>query len=264
MTVKTLIIDNDAEGTKKITDMLRGASRAQFTFEVVTSATDGMSLLHRSRFDVVILNCCLEDMDGITFMDFIHADRFRIPVIILTNPDDKATQAKALEHGAADYLEKGMFNGDLLERTCIYAIGLQEKMNADEGDPKVLISQLVDLTRDSVKAQATSTVEIKELRQELNEGFKGIRDNLKDHDENSLRIEKTALGIQDRLTHELQQIGKVRWFLSWVKENPVTALILFFCIVIILGLGVLFVVTATPEQIKAAGDAAGEIPKLIP
>ncbi len=266
MTIRILIVDNDAVCTKHTVEMLKEAQRVQFSYETVLSATDGMVMLHRGKFDVVLLNCCLPDMDGVTFLDILKAEHFRIPVVVMIDRHNISMQNKFIEHGAAEYLEKGCYNADLLERTCIYAIGLQEKINAGDSGPGVgiLISQLVDLTRDAVKAQTASASEIKELRQELNEGVESIKTNVAEHHKASLKIEKTALGIQNRLIQELQQIGKIRWFLTWAKDNPVAAIVIFLCLVVILGLGIVLVVTASPEQIKAAGDAAGKIPKLIP
>lgn len=263
--IRILVIDDNAEHTKNITSLLKQAARSQFAVETVSSATDGMAMLHRNKFDVVLLDCCLPDMDGVTFLDILRAERFRIPVVVMTDHHDKEAQTRVIEHGAAEYLEKGEFNSDLLERTCVYAIGLQEKQNASDTAPGVglLITELVDLTRDSVKAQTASAVEIKELRQELTDGFKSMKDTIADHHKAALKIEMTALGIQDRIIKELQQIGKIRWVLDWIKTNPAASITIFLCLVIILVLGILFFITASPDQIKAATDAAQKFPEIF-
>ena len=47
----------------------------------------------------------------------------RTPIILLTGNDDWDTDVKAMEAGAADYLVKGQFGPNLLERSIRYAMG---------------------------------------------------------------------------------------------------------------------------------------------
>ena len=47
----------------------------------------------------------------------------RTPIILLTGNDDWETDVEAMEAGAADYLVKGQFGPNLLERSIRYAMG---------------------------------------------------------------------------------------------------------------------------------------------
>lgn len=249
-TVRVLIIDDDAEDTKLMTDLLKEAQRSHFLVETAATAAEGLSVLRRSKFDVVLLDYRLPDMDGISFMDTLRQERFRVPVVVVTSHGDRTVQVRSVEAGAAEYLEKGTFNADLLERTCVYAIGIQERKNSD-GTPGigVLISQLVELTRDSVRSNTEATAEIKGLRQDLAFGVRSIQADVASHD-------ATAKEGCRQVREDIRYAGKIRWFLDWAKTNPVPALIIFVCLVVVLALGIVLVTHATPEQIKAVLGAA--------
>jgi len=78
--------------------------------EVVTAASgeSALRLLHAERFDLVLLDVLMPDVDGYQVLERMKADpRTRdIPVIMISALDDLASVVRCIEHGAEDYLAK--------------------------------------------------------------------------------------------------------------------------------------------------------------
>ncbi|MEN3183770.1 MAG: response regulator transcription factor [Atribacterota bacterium] len=84
----------------------------QGDFQVVGVSPRGKGLLRRlakAKPDVVLLDVCLEDSDGIAVLQSIQRE-LRIPVVMMSVYEEYREQA--LKHGAFAYVVKG---GDPLE-----------------------------------------------------------------------------------------------------------------------------------------------------
>lgn len=226
--IRVLVIDDDLDDCRFIKDLLDDSSRATFTVDSVGSAAEGIQKLKSEAYDVVLLDYKLPDSDGLSALRQIGTGHYRVPVVIVTSHGDRNLQVRALEEGAAEYLEKGSFNADLLERTCIYAIGLREKQVHGDSGPGVgiLIEQLVDLTRESVKAQESATQEIRELRKELGTGIRSIRRDIE------------TQGVQGEAQHtkviqKIEDQTRIRWVLDWIAAHPTAAIVIFLALALL-------------------------------
>jgi serine phosphatase RsbU (regulator of sigma subunit) len=77
----------------------------------VTVAENGrqaLSLLSGGRFDLVLLDIMMPEMDGYAVLENLRADPelSRIPVVMISAVDEIASVARCIELGAADYLPK--------------------------------------------------------------------------------------------------------------------------------------------------------------
>jgi len=77
----------------------------------VVSATGGLSALEqlgRERFDLVLLDVLMPDLDGLAVLERIKADQATrdIPVIMISALDDTASVVRCIERGAEDHLPK--------------------------------------------------------------------------------------------------------------------------------------------------------------
>ena len=102
---KILVVDDDLN----IQEMLNsGLSRYGYAITVSSSAIDALSLIEKSRFDLVIIDVMMPDIDGITLCKTIrNMDKSAdIPIIILTALSDAETMNDALLFGAVDYIVK--------------------------------------------------------------------------------------------------------------------------------------------------------------
>lgn len=75
----------------------------------VTTACNGMEALkefRNGRFDLIILDVMLPEIDGFTVCQTIRLENQKIPILMLTAKDTTADKIKGLRLGADDYLTK--------------------------------------------------------------------------------------------------------------------------------------------------------------
>lgn len=102
---KILVVDDDLN----IQEMLNaGLSRYGYVVTVSSSAIDALSLIEKFKFDLVIIDVMMPDIDGITLCKTIrNMDKSAdVPIIILTALSDAETMNDALLFGAVDYIVK--------------------------------------------------------------------------------------------------------------------------------------------------------------
>lgn len=118
--IKALLIEDspiDAQQARETLTEARGMK-----VEWVRRLDDGVARLGRSVFDVILLDLALPDASGFASVQRINQSAPGVPVIVLSGPANDAAARFAIRFGAADYLVKGSFTADLLERSIRYAI----------------------------------------------------------------------------------------------------------------------------------------------
>ena len=115
MTAKNiLVVDDD--------DELRGALKEQlalyeeFGVEAETNATRGVQAARAGRFDLLIMDVGLPDMDGREAVKLLRKGGFKAPIIMLTGHDTDSDTILGLEAGANDYVTKPFRFAVLLAR----------------------------------------------------------------------------------------------------------------------------------------------------
>lgn len=209
VSVKVLVVDDDPDFAVLIQDLLDDSSKANFRVDSVLTMAQGVASVEKNLYDVILLDYKLPDGNGLDFLTYANDNNLKVPVIIVTGHGAKEIQAEAVEAGAADYLSKGSLNADVLDRTCLYAIGLQIIRN--DGAPGFDV--LINLTNDAVKAQTILTTEIH-----------GMRDDLK------VLKDDYQKGL-DNILDNIHGLAWGRWVLDWIKNNHSLALVIFFCLV---------------------------------
>ncbi len=122
-----LVEDNsrDAEYVREILDA-PGTRFSLFRCERLSAA---LSYVVKNRVDVVLLDFCLPDSEGVSTFEQLQVTAPSVPVIVLTSTKDDGVAISAVRKGAQDYLVKWDLDKDLLERTIRYAI---ERKAAEE------------------------------------------------------------------------------------------------------------------------------------
>jgi two-component system alkaline phosphatase synthesis response regulator PhoP len=102
---KILLIEDE----KILREMyIKKLSEVDFRVEEAREAEEGLLYLKKSLPDLVILDILLPRKDGIFFLKKIRENPKTkdLPVIILSNLDDKETKQRAQKLGVKDYLIK--------------------------------------------------------------------------------------------------------------------------------------------------------------
>ena len=78
---RLLIIEDDQEMCEEMCDTLGDDG---FTLEVAQNGTDGLSLVRKHRFDIVLLDLKIPHVNGLDILDFIKKEYPQTFVIILS------------------------------------------------------------------------------------------------------------------------------------------------------------------------------------
>lgn len=128
--IKLLLVDDDEDDQLIIRSLLSKVSKPPFVLEWCDSYEKAIELIEENRFDAYLVDYRLGAHTGLELLEVIDPQKRAEPFIILTGGGDERVEQKAMEMGAADYLIKGSFDGELLARTLRYA--LQRKHIEDQ------------------------------------------------------------------------------------------------------------------------------------
>jgi DNA-binding response OmpR family regulator len=110
-----LLIDDDARLASLVAEYL-GQNEVDVT--VAIDGERGLAALHKTNFDVVVLDIMLPGVDGLEVCKRIRglSDRGQVPILMLTAKGDDVDKIVGLELGADDYMAKPFNPRELLAR----------------------------------------------------------------------------------------------------------------------------------------------------
>jgi DNA-binding response OmpR family regulator len=101
--MKILLVEDDIMLNEMITEYLSSTGHA------ITSAKSGdesLKILNEQRFDLLILDINLPDIDGFTILENMHDQKRMIPTIYISALIDIEDISRAFDLGCYDYLKK--------------------------------------------------------------------------------------------------------------------------------------------------------------
>jgi two-component system copper resistance phosphate regulon response regulator CusR len=111
--MKILIVEDEA----KTSEYLRqGLTEAGFVVDLARNGLDGHHLAMTERYDLIILDVMLPDIDGSRILQSLRETGNTVPVLFLTARDSVDDRVQGLERGADDYLVKPFAFAELLAR----------------------------------------------------------------------------------------------------------------------------------------------------
>jgi len=111
--MKILIVEDEAKTREYLQ---QGLAEAGFFVDIAGNGLDGQHLAMTARYDLVILDVMLPDIDGWRILQALRDAGSKVPVLFLTARDSVADRVKGLELGADDYLVKPFAFAELLAR----------------------------------------------------------------------------------------------------------------------------------------------------
>jgi DNA-binding response OmpR family regulator len=117
---RILIVDDEP----KIRSFIgRALAAAGYATELADSGTEGLRRATQSRYDLVILDLVMPDLDGRQVLRKLLSGHPDQAVIVLSCVADVAAKVDCLEHGAQDYLTKPFSLAELLARVRVQLRG---------------------------------------------------------------------------------------------------------------------------------------------
>jgi signal transduction histidine kinase len=114
-----LIADDCAEDREIYREYLSSDPNHSYQILEAASAEVGLALCQNKHCDIVLLDFCLPDMNGLEFLEELQQQPLAasLPVIMLTGQGDERIAAQAIKRGAREYLVKQHLQPDLLQWT---------------------------------------------------------------------------------------------------------------------------------------------------
>lgn len=108
---KILIVEDE----KSIADMVKMClNKNGYICEAVNDGTTASQKIEEKRYDLILLDVMLPDIDGYELIEYIN--QFQIPVIFVTAKTSIPDRIKGLKLGAEDYISKPFDLDELLAR----------------------------------------------------------------------------------------------------------------------------------------------------
>jgi DNA-binding response OmpR family regulator len=111
---RILIVDDDAALRQSLAEQLE--LHAEFASLQCDSAAAALGIIGQERFDAVLLDVGLPDMDGHELCREMRRAGITVPIVMLTAADSEADTVLGLDAGANDYVTKPFRLSVLLAR----------------------------------------------------------------------------------------------------------------------------------------------------
>jgi DNA-binding response OmpR family regulator len=94
----------------------QGLSEASYVVDLVSNGREGLDYALAAEYDAIILDIMLPELDGLSLLRELRAQRRKTPVLLLTARDTVENRVQGLDSGADDYLVKPFAFPELLAR----------------------------------------------------------------------------------------------------------------------------------------------------
>ncbi len=124
---KILIVDDNRQNIQVLAHLLE---RAKFEVTAVTNGNSALLALSSKKFDMVLLDIMMPQMDGFETCKLIKENEFLkdIPIIFITALTDSLSIARAFKVGGVDFISKPFNPTELLARVNTH-LSLQKRTN---------------------------------------------------------------------------------------------------------------------------------------
>ncbi len=120
--IKLLIIEDNPGDIRILEEIFKNISDLSFNLESCMRLSEGVKKLEKKEFDLILLDLSLPDSEKTETLSTLLDKNFNIPIVVLTNLDDKKNAISSLKRGAQDYLVKGEIDKMVLSRSILYSI----------------------------------------------------------------------------------------------------------------------------------------------
>ncbi|MEO5345925.1 MAG: response regulator [Magnetococcus sp. YQC-9] len=148
--IAILLIEDHPSEAQLIRELLEENPQDCYRVTHVDTLSHGLLALSRGHFQVVLLDLNLPDSLGMETLHAIREHHPQLPIVILTNLDDKELALEGVRRGAQDFLVKSVLQlnpSDFLSRSVRYAIERQRthvQLEESQSGFRHLVEKVVD------------------------------------------------------------------------------------------------------------------------
>ncbi|MCE1202434.1 MAG: response regulator [Bacteroidia bacterium] len=110
---RVLVVEDEVINQKVIAGILKGDG---YDVEIAPDGIIALMQISKGKFDVVLSDIAMPNLDGYQMLEFIKANHIDVPVIFLSGHTSPEDEARGLSLGAADYIRKPIDRNLLLLR----------------------------------------------------------------------------------------------------------------------------------------------------
>lgn len=110
---RVLVVEDEVINQKVIAGILKGDG---YDVEIAPDGIIALMQISKGKFDVVLSDIAMPNLDGYQMLEFIKANHIDVPVIFLSGHTSPEDEARGLSMGAADYIRKPIDRNLLLLR----------------------------------------------------------------------------------------------------------------------------------------------------
>lgn len=122
---RVLIVEDDPPSCQLLQEMLSQAKWGIFEFKTESSLSMALDRLEKDSFDAVLLDLNLPDSVGLSTLNRVLDLYSDVPVVVITGVYDEVFGFKVVSSGAKQFLVKGTFDKNALNKAIMDAIELK-------------------------------------------------------------------------------------------------------------------------------------------
>lgn len=120
--IKVLLVDDDEDDYALTRYLFEEFKDNRYELEWTNSYYSAQTAIKEGIYDIYLIDFRLGSHSGLDLISESIAQGCDVPMILLTGQGDKEIDLEAMQAGAADYLVKGQFEAQLLERSIRYSV----------------------------------------------------------------------------------------------------------------------------------------------
>jgi CheY-like chemotaxis protein/glycine cleavage system H lipoate-binding protein len=111
---KVLVVDDEEVVLQSVRKILESTDDHEFAVDTVLSPQEGLALINRFTYDIVITDLMMPGIDGLAFIDRVRENSPDCRIIMITGYATMRTALQALRKGAFDYIAKPFTKREML------------------------------------------------------------------------------------------------------------------------------------------------------